>query len=302
MKGIVKFIIGLIVFLAITTLGLIITAFVLINMTPNKLKVGNKEVINGKTLNDLGIGDIKIKTMINDFKDIKDKKNVVTNPIDEEKALTELTPTYTKLGLVEDDNINFEQLYTTSICNSNTYYYEASDTTIAYILNNSIKYFTGSSETIENYKFEIAETSFYGSKKEMRVVYKVDISEFKNKLEDTIPSFISRFLGVPKVVHLVCYYDVDVDSFGKLELSHKNIYLNDVDTPFANAILKSVSTESCSLEEYGDQLGDAIEEAIYFLGKIGVASVDETEKVISGSETLGVSGYKNGKISLICGN
>ena len=302
MKTIFKLIIGLVIFLVFATICLVVTGFILINMTPNKLKVGNKEVINGKTCNDLGIGDVKIKTMISDFKDIKDKKNVVTNPIDETKAITELTPTYTKLGLVTDSQINFEELFTTSISNSNTYYYEASDTSIAYILNSSIQYFTGSSETITNYKFDIAETSFYGTKKEMRVVYRVDISEFKNKLEKTIPSFVSRFLGIPKEVHLVCYYGVNVDTNGKLELTYKNIYLNDVDTPFSNAILKSVSTEDFTLEEYGALLGDAIEEAVFFLGKIGTASTNTSGEIISGSESFGMSGYSNGKISLICGN
>ena len=65
-------------------------------MTPNKLKMGDKQIINGKSCNDLGIGDIKIKTMINDFNDIKDKKNVVTNPIDGSKANEEMDPIFTK--------------------------------------------------------------------------------------------------------------------------------------------------------------------------------------------------------------
>ena len=71
MKGLIKFIIGIAIFLALITIGLVVTGFVLINMTPNKLKVGDKTVINGKSCNDLGIGDIKIKTMISDFREIR---------------------------------------------------------------------------------------------------------------------------------------------------------------------------------------------------------------------------------------
>ena len=302
MKGLIKFIIGIAIFLALITIGLVVTGFVLINMTPNKLKVGDKTVINGKSCNDLGIGDIKIKTMISDFREIKDKKNVVTNPLNEEKAKEELNQTYSNLGLMSDGNINFEQLFNNGINNSSTYYYVASDSTIAYILNNSISYFSGDAETITSFKFSIAETSFYANKQEMRVVYKVDISEFKDRLESTIPSFVSRFIGMPKEVYLVTYYSVSVTDLGKLELTYKNIYINDVDTPFANAILRSISTDDMSLEEYGNQLGLAISEAISYLGKIGTATTDSSGNIVSGSETYGISGYQNGKIGLICGN
>ena len=302
MKGLIKFIIGIVIFLVIILVGLLITALVLINMTPNKLKVGDKTIINGKSCNDLGIGDVKIKTMINDFRDIKDKKNVVSNPINGEKANQEMDPVFEKFNLITDGEYDFEKLFTTGIDGSNSYYYEYSDTTICYILNNSIKYFPGEAETITNFNFEIAEVSFYGNKNEMRVVYKVDISEFKNKLEKAIPSFVSRFIGMPKEVYLVSYYDVVVTEEGKLDLTYKNIYINDVDTEFSNAILRSVSTENNSLEEYGEALGDAISEAISYLGKVGVAEANEDHSIVSGTVEIGANGYKNGKIGMICGN
>ena len=302
MKGLIKFIIGIVIFLVIILVGLLITALVLINMTPNKLKVGDKTIINGKSCNDLGIGDVKIKTMINDFRDIKDKKNVVSNTINGEKANQEMDPVFEKFNLITDGEYDFEKLFTTGIDGSNSYYYEYSDTTICYILNNSIKYFQGEAETITNFNFEIAEVSFYGNKNEMRVVYKVDISEFKNKLEKAIPSFVSRFIGMPKEVYLVSYYDVVVTEEGKLDLTYKNIDINDVDTEFSNAILRSVSTENNSLEEYGEALGDAISEAISYLGKVGVAEANEDHSIVSGTVEIGANGYKNGKIGMICGN
>ena len=302
MKGLLKFIIGIVIFVVILLVGLLITALILINMTPNKLKVGDKTIINGKSCNDLGIGDVKIKTMINDFRDIKDKKNVVTNPINGEKANQEMDPVFEKFNLITDGEYDFEKLFTTGLDGSNSYYYEYSDTTICYILNSSIKYFQGDAETITNFNFEIAEVSFYGNKSEMRVVYKVDISEFKNKLEKAIPSFVSRFIGMPKEVYLVSYYDVAVTSEGKLDLTYKNIYINDVDTEFSNAILRSVSTENNSLEEYGESLGDAISEAISYLGKVGVAEANEDHSIVSGTVEIGANGYKNGKIGMICGN
>ena len=301
MKGLIKFIIGIVIFLVIILVGLLITALVLINMTPNKLKVGDKTIINGKSCNDLGIGDVKIKTMINDFRDIKDKNNVVTNPYNGEKANQEMDPVFEKFNLITDGEYDFEKLFTTGIDGSNSYYYKYSDTTICYILNSSIKYFQGEAESITNFNFEIAEVSFYGNKNEMRVVYKVDISEFKNKLEKAIPSFVSRFIGMPKEVYLVSYQDVGVTEEGKLDLTYKNIYINDVDTEFSNAILRSVSTENNSLEEYGEALGDAISEAISYLGKVGVAEVNSSNEIVSGTEEIGADGYKNGKIGMICG-
>lgn len=302
MKWFVKLIIGIVVFIVISAIILLVTGIILINMTPNKLKVGNKAIINGKSCNDLGIGDVKIKTMISDFNDIKDKKNVVTNPINGEKANQELDPVFEKFNLIKDDEYDFEKLYTTGLYGSATHYYEYSDSTICYILNNSISYFQGDAHTITDFKFEISEVSFYGSKKEMRVVYKVDISEFKNKLESAIPSFVSRFIGMPKEVYLVSYYDVAVTSEGELDLTYKNIYINDVDTKFSNAILRSVSTENNSLEEYGESLGDAISDAISFLGKVGVAEVNSNNEIVSGTSSISIDGYKNGKIGMICGN
>lgn len=302
MKGLIKFIIGLVIFLVFAAICLLVTALILINMTPNKLKVGNKTIINGKSCNDLGIGDVKIKTMISDFNDIKDKKNVVTNPINAENANQELDPIFEKFNLMKDGEYDFEKLYATGLDGSQTHYYEYSDSTVCYILNNSISYFQGDAETITNFNFEIAEVSFYGSKKEMRVVYKVDISEFKNKLEKTIPSFVSRFIGMPKEVYLVSYYDVAVTEEGKLDLTYKNIFINDVDTEFSNAILRSISTENNSLEEYGESLGDAISEAISCLGKVGTAEVNSDNEIVSGTASIGINGYKNGKIGMICGH
>lgn len=301
MKGLIKFIIGIVVFLVLGLIVLLVTALVLINMTPNKLKVGDKTIINGKSCNDLGIGDVKIRTMINDFNDIKNKKNVVTNPFDKESAEEEIRPIFNNFNLIEDDELNFEKLYNTGLDASNSYYYEYSDTSVAYIINSSLSFMQGEASTLTSFKFSVAEMSFYGTKKEMRIVYKVDISEFKQNLEKTIPSFVSRFIGMPKEVYLVSYYDVDVTAEGKLNLTYKNIYINDVDTPFSNAIIRSVSTENNSLEEYGQSLGSAISDAISYLGKIGTCSTTSGHISDPSSISYGIDGYKNGKIGFICG-
>lgn len=302
MKGIIKFIIGLVVFVILGLLILLIVGIVLVNMTPNKLHVGDKTIINGKSCNDLGIGDIKIKTMIDDFNEIKGKKNVVQNAFNKEDAEAELNPIFTNFDLIKDGKLDLEKLYSTGLDASNGYYYEYSDTSIAYIINNSLSYMSGDAETLTNFKFEVAEMTFLGNKKEMRIVYKVDISEFKNNLEKTIPSFVSRFIGMPKEVYLVTYYNVDVTTTGRLELSYNGIFINDVDTPFSNAILRSISSENNSLEEYGQSLGEAISEAISYLGKIGTCSTESGAISDPSSISYGIDGFKNGKIGMICGN
>ncbi len=298
MKGFVKFIIGFVIFIVIALVGLLVTAIILINMTPNKLKCGDKVIINGKSFNDLGIGDVKIKTMISDCSEMKDKKNVVTNPFDSNTAKAEVMPMMEKLGFVSDSEIDFEALFSSYSTLSDSYYIELSDKTVAYLLNESIKYFISESDELANNKIELSEVSFYGTKKEIRVAYKVGIEEFKEKLESNIPSFISRFINMPKEIYLVCYYDVEVID-GKFDLTNEKIFINDVDTPFSNAILKAFSTEENDLSNNG--FAEAIEEAMKFLGKIGSADTDTTGKVISGSEHFDNSGYMNGKIGLIYG-
>ena len=302
MRALFKLIIGLIVFLVFSLIVLLVIGIVLVNMTPNKLKIGNKTIINGKSCNDLGIGDVKIKTMIKDFNKIKDKKNVVANPYDEATAKSEITPILDTLGYVNDGVIDYQRLYQEGIDVSAQYYFEFSDKSVAYILNNSVSYFTGDAQTLTNFKFEISEVTFNGNRKELRAVYKLDISDFKNKLEKTIPSFVSRFIGMPKEVYFVCYYGVNVTTDGVLDLTYKDIFINDVDTPFSNAILRAFATEENDLAGYGNQLGKAISDAISYLGKIGVAEVDSTNHIIPGTESYGIAGFKDGKIGMICGN
>ena len=301
MKGLIKFIIGLVVFAVFSCLVLLIVGIVLVNMTPNKLKIGDKTIINGKSCNDLGIGDVKIKTMIDDFNEIKSEKNVVVKPFNKEDAEAELTPIFTNFDLITDGELDFQKLYSTGLDASTGYYYEYSDTSIAYIINNSLSYMTGDAQTLTNFKFEVAEMSFFGNKKRIRIVYKVDISEFKQNLEKAIPSFVSRFIGMPKVVYLVSYYNVDVTSEGRLDLEYDGIFINDVDTPFANAILRSISTENNSIEEYGQSLGEAISEAVSYMGKIGTCTSSSGVITDPSSIVYGIGGFKEGKIGMICG-
>ena len=301
MKGLIKFIIGLVVFAVFSCLVLLIVGIVLVNMTPNKLKIGDKTIINGKSCNDLGIGDVKIKTMIDDFNEIKSEKNVVVKPFNKEDAEAELTPIFTNFDLITDGELDFQKLYSTGLDASTGYYYEYSDTSIAYIINNSLSYMTGDAQTLTNFKFEVAEMSFFGNKKRIRIVYKVDISEFKQNLEKAIPSFVSRFIGMPKVVYLVSYYNVDVTSEGRLDLEYDGIFINDVDTPFANAILRSISTENNSIEEYGQSLGEAISEAVSYMGKIGTCTSSGGVITDPSSIVYGIGGFKEGKIGMICG-
>ena len=301
MNGLIKFIIGLVVFAVFSCLVLLIVGIVLVNMTPNKLKIGDKTIINGKSCNDLGIGDVKIKTMIDDFNEIKSEKNVVVKPFNKEDAEAELTPIFTNFDLITDGELDFQKLYSTGLDASSGYYYEYSDTSIAYIINNSLSYMTGDAQTLTNFKFEVAEMSFFGNKKRIRIVYKVDISEFKQNLEKAIPSFVSRFIGMPKVVYLVSYYNVDVTSEGRLDLEYDGIFINDVDTPFANAILRSISTENNSIEEYGQSLGEAISEAVSYMGKIGTCTSSSGVITDPSSIVYGIGGFKEGKIGMICG-
>ena len=228
MKGFVKFIVGLVVVVVLILVGLLVAGIVLVNMTPNKLKCGDKVVINGKSCNDLGIGDVKIKTMISDCSDIKDKKNVVINPYNKEDALTEIMPIMEKLGYVTDGEINYDLLFNSYTTLTDKLCYELSDTSVAYLLNESISYFMGESEELTNNKLELSELSFlsFTEGKEMRVVYKFGIEEFKEKLESTIPSFVSRFINMPKEVYLVCYYNVNVTTTGELEFSNERIYFH----------------------------------------------------------------------------
>ena len=199
------------------------------------------------------------------------------------------------------DKVDYEALFNTGLDTTTNYYKEYNDTTISYIMNNSIEYFTDEAEAIKDLKFSIDEMSFDGTNKEMRIVYRADISEFKDKIEDVTPDLIDDFLGIPKYVYFVSYYTVNVTAEGKLELDHKDFLINDLECDLAHAVLSALTTETNDIAGYNNMLGDAIEEAMSYLGKIGSAEADSTG-LITGSYELGLSGYQNGKIGFICGN
>lgn len=302
MRTLFKFIIGLICFLVFGLIVLLVIGIVLINMSPNKLKIGDKTIINGKSFNDLGIGDTKFKKLIKDFKNIKNnEKNVSKNPVNKEKEEERVKDIMSIYGLVDGDNVNYQELFTTGLDTMTTHYQEYSDKTVAYIMNNSIEYFMDDAESIKNLKFGIDEITFDGDGKEMRVVFSTDISEFKKKVEDACPDLIDDFIGIPKKVYFVSYFTVSVTDQGRLDLEHKNVLINDLDCDLTIAVLNALSTETNDIKGYNNMLGDAIEEAMSYLGKIGTAEAD-SNGVITGSYNLGIDGYMNNRIGFICGN
>lgn len=297
MKFIFKFLVGILVFILSVVIILVIAFIILINKTPRDLKIQDKEIVNGKTCVTLGIADTKIKTLIKDFKTITRAKDVVDNPytskdVEEAKELMET------VGAIKNGDIDFDFIIEHGLNKDSKFYLTFNDTTVAYMANNIVKDAAGEGEG--TFDLSVEEVTFMGTDKELRIVFSTDVSRFKNGLEEKVPGFIANFIGIPEKVYIVCYYDVDVDAEGKLSLDHKDIKINDLETDLSNALIKAVSSEELSIVEYSNMFGDAIEDGIFQLGRIGSATADEFG-IIQGTYTYGISGFENGKIHLICG-
>lgn len=301
MKGLFKFIIGLIITIVVIAILLLIGFFVLINFTPRKLKFADKKIINNKSCVDLGIADTKFKSLIDDFKTITKKKEseIVKNPWTND-SVNESKNMLDKVGLVKDGNIDFEELFNTGLDSSSQFYFTYNDTSMAYVLNESISYISDGNSTLSSLKLKIDEVSFLGDDKEMRIVFEASISEFKDGIEKYMPGFLAKWIGIPEKIYVVSYFNVDVTSEGRLDLTHKDLLINDCDTALSSALLNALSTETNTIENFNESFGDSIEEAVSYLGKIGTASSD-SNGVVTGNISYGAAGYGNGKITLIGG-
>lgn len=307
--GLKKLIIAICVLLAIILLiGLAI--LIVVNLTPNQLGFGDKAILEGESMQSLGLGDTKLIDIAKAFKVIysPDEQQIVKNRYD---GTTEADNAKTQLANSDAISgggvIDYSSLYTGKIIYGKEYYHIYDDKTLAFLFAKAVSSATESYPDLKAIKDMNATVKEFtvnsnSSGKSIRVVLEADISSFKSAIEEAI-SVVKSFVKIPSKVYIVSYLKITgVDGDGRLALSPASLKINDTDTTASEAILKMLSSEIGSGGEstvvINQRIAGAVGDMIFNLGKVGTATADENH-VINGNSSIGISGVLPGSIGLI---
>lgn len=296
-----------------------IAVAIILNMTPDQLGIADVD-INGTTLREMGLADVKMKEVLKFVKDVlnADSAKIVQNPYSPE---TEKTTSESNLqsavnvsssesgGLVYSDILKDKVVY------DEEYFYEYKDTTLAYIFQSildegeaAVSEDNGAIDFLREINGKVDEISIYssGNGYELRTVFSIDVSGFRSEIESLIPI---KIVKIPDRIYLVSYSSVGADSDGRLVTDGRAIRINDVDSVVADAIFKVLSDaadESVDTDEdlgdentVNDLIGEGFAAVVANLGKVGVAEFDPETRIVTGGVALGAEGIKDHALTVV---
>lgn len=317
-KGcLITFVIVIVVIVAAVGIG----SAVLLNSTANKLKFGDFELYEGMTLNDLGLGDVKIKEIAKMLGALSspNESQIVTNKFDPvaDKNASETILAESNLPKKANGENDYVSLVSNPVIYNKEYVKNYTDKNIAFILNSII---TDAGEdvfnTYENLDFiEVLNANFeeisitkQNDVYYMRVVVSADAKSFIDEIKRSLPNFLHRYL--PDRIYLVSTNRLSADENGILTTVSSSLQVNNYENEvlidaILNAVVKHVSDASgagaIADDEKGfinDAIGAAVSELISNLGYVGSGEAD-ADGVLTGGKVLGVSGISAGGLTLI---
>ncbi len=295
-------------------LALVLGAVAIANMTPNQLKLGDVEIGGGLTINEAGLGDIKIKEIYKFIQSLSspDRSKIVDNPYNpaEEKANAENNfEGVTNLPQTPSGEIDFVLLLENDVVYDAEYLVEYKDTTLAYIFNATIAHAQeGGSEDeahLQEIGAAIEQVSILkqDSNYRLKIIFSAEIfgakEDIKKEVGGAVPDFVINML--PDKVYFTSYSIVAADSEGALTTSPDGISINGMDdSPLTAAIIKVLANENEEGEDgqMDAVVGKAFAELISKLGKVGTAETDESG-IVTDNMVLGAGGISAGKITVI---
>lgn len=296
-----------------------IAVAIILNMTPDQLGIADVD-INGTTLREMGLADVKMKEVFKFVKDVlnADSAKIVQNPYSPE---TEKTTSENNLqsavnvGSSESGGLVYSDILKDKIVYDEKYFYEYKDTTLAYIFQSildegeaAVSEDNGAIDFLREINGKVDEISIYssGNGYELRTVFSIDVSGFRSEIESLIPIKIVR---IPDRIYLVSYSSVGADSDGRLVTDGRAIRINDVDSVVADAIFKVLSDaadESVDTDEdlgdentVNDLIGEGFAAVVANLGKVGVAEFDPETRIVTGETSLGAEGIKDHALTVV---
>ena len=296
-----------------------IAVAIILNMTPDQLGIADVD-INGTTLREMGLADVKMKEVLKFVKDVlnADSAKIVQNPYSSE---TEKTTSENNLqsavnvGSSESGGLVYSDILKDKVVYDEEYFYEYKDTTLAYIFQSildegeaAVSEDNGAIDFLREINGKVDEISIYssGNGYELRTVFSIDVSEFKSEIESLIPI---KIVKIPDRIYLVSYSSVGADSDGRLVTDGRAIRINDVDSVVADAIFKVLSDaadESVDTDEdlgdentVNDLIGEGFAAVVANLGKVGVAAFDPETRLVTGETSLGAEGIKDHALTVV---
>lgn len=296
-----------------------IAVAIILNMTPDQLGIADVD-INGTTLREMGLADVKMKEVFKFVKDVlnADSAKIVQNPYSPE---TEKTTSENNLqsavnvGSSESGGIVYSDILKDKIVYDEKYFYEYRDTTLAYIFQSildegeaAVSEDNGAIDFLREINGKVDEISIYssGNGYELRTVFSIDVSGFRSEIESLIPI---KIVKIPDRIYLVSYSSVGADSDGRLVTDGRAIRINDVDSVVADAIFKVLSDaadESVDTDEdlgdentVNDLIGEGFAAVVANLGKVGVAAFDPETRLVTGETSLGAEGIKDHALTVV---
>lgn len=294
LKGLIAFVLIVVI---VAGVGLVVVA----NMTPRDLNL-TQVSIGGKTIEELGLADTKIKDIFKSFNKLSDNKDVVDNPYDE--ATEEQNASDAMAGSSIDNEENYLPILDGKVTYDKQYVKVYRDTTLAYIFNNIVTSASNQDGTFEelrnlNVTIEQMSVTVADGKPSINVIGKFSILQYKQQITERLGVFAS-FVKVPDYVFVKCEYDIEVDSLGAMSTSLTSYSVNgQQDDPVVKALLEIVQSgdNSFDIEYVAENLGVAISKAVGNLGKIASATTgaDGTASDI----VYGASGIADGSITVV---
>lgn len=296
-----------------------IAVAIILNMTPDQLGIADVD-INGTTLREMGLADVKMKEVLKFVKDVlnADSAKIVQNPYSSE---TEKTTSENNLqsavnvGSSESGGLVYSDILKDKVVYDEEYFYEYKDTTLAYIFQSildegeaAVSEDNGAIDFLREINGKVDEISIYssGNGYELRTVFSIDVSEFRSEIESLIPI---KIVKIPDRIYLVSYSSVGADSDGRLVTDGRAIRINDVDSVVADAIFKVLSDaadESVDTDEdlgdentVNDLIGEGFAAVVANLGKVGVAAFDPETRLVTGETSLGAEGIKDHALTVV---
>ncbi len=307
-----KFLLGFLIAILVLIVVVVVAFVVIINLTPRQLHLESIS-LGDKTIEELGLADTKIIDIYKSIKSIGNTKesDVVENPVNKEEEKSNASDNME--GSVKDYNDDYSSVAVEPVVYDVRRLVSYDDTTIAYILDNIVQHASeDASDEVKALKDahisvkELTITKESGVGK-MRVVSYMDLTSYQDQIKEALGSAAS-ILPIPKQAYLVSEFSFTVETgalspdLGKMITTPLSISINgNNDDPVSKAILEVMGNMTGEdINSLNGKLGEAVAQVVGNLGQIGTAStVGSTNVVVALSETYGMNGVENHKLTLI---
>lgn len=294
LKGLIAFVLVVVV---VAGIGLVVVA----NMTPRDLNL-TQVSIGGKTIEELGLADTKIKDIFKSFNSLSDNKDVVDNPYDQ--ATEEQSASDAMAGSSIENEENYLPLLDGKVTYDKQYLKVYQDKTLAYIFNNIVTSASNQDGTLEelrnlNVTIEQMSINVVDGKPSLNVIGKFSIVQFKQQIVEQL-GVLASFVKIPDYLYIKVDFDVAVDSLGMMTLASTGYSINgQEDDPVIKALLEVVQSadSSFNIQSVVEKLALGISSVVGNLGRIASATMgaDGTASDI----VYGVSGIGDGSLSVV---